>query len=133
MSSVTFTKNEKRNAILKIVLALIILLLSTYVIKACAAANAVPEANIVEKKYYKDDLTTILYFRTETFGNFYKYEYDEEDPEQIINETRYAFNYIIKDNTITLSFINSIDDLSLIFIKDGLLDIKSNTYYFLLT
>lgn len=133
-NEIKFQKHEVLKSLLKILLGLVILLVSSYVITACNTANVVLDAsNIIDKQCCTKDLTEIIYFRTEDFGTYYMYTYDENDNSVITNEDRYAFNYTIESNSITLDFIEeSLADINLYYIKDAVINIDNNAYYYIL-
>jgi len=129
MSEIKFEKHERLKTFLKLLLAILLLIISTYAISAVKAANGRINS-LVNTMYYSEDKTKVYFFRDDTIGTYYTYTYDENN--EVSDEDRFAFTYQVEDRAVNVTFINDLDPIEFKIIKNALLDFNNNNYYFLL-
>lgn len=133
-SLVKFEKGEKLKFFLRLLLVVVILIILFILKTAYQYSMSIVDADlsVLNKTFFTNDITMIYEFGEYDFlGTYYQYEFDDDD--NITNRTVYYFTYEIdhENYLINVDFLNpSVEDTELYFVKDGLLDITNNIYFY---
>lgn len=133
-SAIKFEKGEKLKFFLKLLLVLLFLII-LFIFKTCyqySMDKVDTDLNVVNKTFFTDDITMIYEFgEYDSLGTYYQYEFDDEG--NVVSKIVYYYTYEIDPDNylINVDFLNPIlEDTQLYFVKDGLLDISNNIYFY---
>ncbi|MCH5179900.1 MAG: hypothetical protein J1F32_01645 [Erysipelotrichales bacterium] len=134
-SNIKFDKGEKLKFFLRLLLVVFILIILFILKNAYQYSMSIIDADmsVLGKTFFTDDIRMIYEFDSEHdfLGTYYQYEFDDE--ENIINREIYYYTYEIDSENylINVDFLNpELEDTQLYFVKDGLLDITNNIYFY---
>lgn len=129
--NVSVSKKETAGLIIKALIVIIVLLLFSIIKSAFSTAySTIPEA-LAGKIYYTEAITGIYSFEDNSSGKYSIVDYDKESNDIVATDS-YRFSYVInpEDNNVTVTFLRNDKSQTLTFIKNGLLDIENNKYFF---
>lgn len=129
--NISISKKDTAGLFLKILIVILVILFFSIInLSFTETFNVNIPDTLSGKIFYNEQLTEIYSFGDSTTGRYTSVETTEDE---LVIKTNINFNYIINhdDSNVTITLIKTEDNSrTLTFIKQGLLDITNNKYFF---